>query len=207
MRRFTLVIVFLLVTGLTFAGLNLGIKAGYNANKLSTNIDSISSQFISGMLIGIFLRAGKRFFVQPEVYYTLQGAGYALNDAFNTKSWSQKVLIGSIDIPVLLGVKIVNGEKFNLRINAGPVVSFVTNTSVKDVNIDNIPGPLSGSSINPVNWSIQAGLGVDIWFLTLDARYQGGLNEVIKSVESNGKTWDFSSRNNVFQISVGFKIL
>ena len=206
MRRFTLVILFVIISGISFAGLTFGIKAGYNANKLSANIDSISSQFKSGMQLGVFLRSGKRFFVQPELYYSLQGAQYALNDPLNTGSWSQKITIGSIDVPVLLGFKIINGKKINFRVNLGPVVSFVTNTQVKDLN-DLLPGPLTGSSINPVNWYLVGGLGLDLWFLTLDVRYQGGLNDIIKSVESGGQTWNFSSKNNVFQVSLGFKIL
>jgi len=206
MRRFTLVTLFLLITGLTFAGISFGIKAGYNANKLTANIDSVSSQFKSGMQLGVFFRAGKRFFVQPELYYSLQGAQYALNDPTNTHSWSQKVTIGSMDIPILLGFNIINGKTISFRVDVGPVVSFVTNKTIKDMNSDWL-GPLTKSSINSVNWYIQAGLGVDLWFLTFDVRYQGGLNQVISSVESGGTTWDFSSKNNVFQVSLGFKIL
>jgi len=82
----------------------------------------------------------------------------------------------------------------------------VTNKTIKDLNSDWL-GPITKSSINSVNWYIQAGLGVDLWKFTLDLRYQGGLNQVISSVESGGKTWDFSSKNNVFQLSLGFKIL
>ena len=206
MRRFTLLILFLLISGMTFAGLELGIKAGYNANKLSANIDSVSSQFKSGMQLGIFIRAGKRFFIQPELIYTLQGAQYILNDPTNTHSWNQKVIIGSIDVPVLLGFKIINGKKINFRVNLGPMASFVTNKTIKDMNADWL-GPITKSSINSVNWYIQAGLGVDLWLFTIDMRYQGGLNEVISSVQSNSQTWDFSSKNNVFQFSLGFKIL
>ncbi|MCX6286793.1 MAG: porin family protein [Bacteroidetes bacterium] len=206
MRRITLVTLFLLFSGMTFAGIGLGIKAGYNANKFSANIDSVSSQFKSGLQLGIFIRVGKRFYVQPELYYSIQGAQYILNDPTNTHSWNQKVTIGSIDIPVLLGFKIINGKKINFRVDLGPVVSFVTNRQVKDLN-DLWPGPLTGSSINPVNWYIQAGVGVDLWFLTLDVRYQGGLNQVISSVQNGSQTWDFNSKNNVFQFSLGFKIL
>lgn len=192
--------------GLTFAGLSFGIKAGYNANKLSANIDSVSSQFKSGMQIGAFLRVGKRFFVQPELYYSLQGAQYILNDPTNTHSWNQKVTIGSMDLPVLLGFNIINGKTISFRIDAGPMASFVTNKTIKNMNSDWL-GPLTKSSISSVNWYIQAGIGVDLWFVSLDVRYQGGLNQVISNVESGGTTWDFSSKNNVFLVSLGFKIL
>lgn len=204
MRRFNLVTLFLLISGMVCAGINFGIKAGYNANKLSVNIDSVSSEFKSGMQIGVFMRAGKRFFVQPELVYSLQGAEYIFNDPGNTGSWHQKITIGSIDIPLLLGVKIINGDKFNLRVNLGPAVSFVTNRQVKNLN-DIVPGPVTNGDINQVNWSIQAGLGADLWMFTLDLRYQGGLNEIIKDVQQGAQTWNFASKNNVFLVSLGVK--
>lgn len=206
MRRFTLVTLFLLISGLVVAGITFGIKAGYNANKLSVNIDTVSSQFKSGMQLGVFMRAGKRFFIQPELYYTLQGAQYALNDPTNTHSWSQKVTIGSIDIPALLGFNIINGKQFSFRVNLGPAASFVTNKTVKDLNPDWL-GPITKSDISSVNWYIQAGLGADLWMFTLDLRYQGGLNEIIKDVQDGTTNWTFGSKNNVFLVSLGFKIL
>jgi hypothetical protein len=206
MRKFTLVTLFMLISGFTFAGITFGIKAGYNANKLSANIDSISSQFKSGMQVGVFLRAGKRFFVQPELYYTVQGAQYVFNDPSHTGAWDQKVTVGSIDVPVLLGFNIVNGKTIKFRVDAGPVVSFVTNKTVKDMNPDWL-GPLTKSNINSLNWYIQAGFGLDFWLLTLDLRYQGGLNEMIRNVQQGSQNWNFSSKNNIFQISLGFKIL
>jgi len=205
MKRFTTVSLFLLLPVLMFAGLEFGVKAGYNANKLSANIDSISSQFRSGMQVGVFFRAGNRFYVQPELYYSYQGAKYQFNDPKGTGPWEQLVNMGSIDIPVLLGVKLMKGDFFNIRVNLGPAVSFLTNKTVKNLN-DTTAGPLTGSSISSVNWYIQAGLGADIWLFTFDIRYQGGLNDVIKAVESGGQTWNFNSKNNVFQVSLGFKI-
>jgi hypothetical protein len=205
MRRFTLLTLFLLISGLVSAGIDFGIKAGYNANKLSVNIDSVSSRFRSGMQLGVFLRAGKRFFIQPELVYSLQGAEYALNDPSHTHEWTQKVTIGSIDIPVLLGFRIINGKKFNFRVNLGPAVSFVTNKTVKDMNSDWL-GPITSSDINSVNWYIQAGLGADLWMFTIDLRYQGGLNEIIKEVQEGTQSWTFGSRNNVFLVSLGFKL-
>ena len=88
----------------------------------------------------------------------------------------------------------------------GPAVSFVTNKTVKDMNPDWL-GPLTKSSINSLNWYIQAGFGLDFWLLTLDLRYQGGLNEMIRTVQQGSQNWNFSSKNNIFQLSLGFKIL
>lgn len=208
MKRATFVILLLLISGITFAGLDFGIKVGYNANKLSANIDSVGSQFKSGFQIGAFLRIGGRFYVQPELYYSLQGAKYLFNDPTNTGQWKENVTIGSMDIPVLVGFKFLKSEIFNIRIFAGPVASFVVNKSIKEEGVNNITGPLTKSSIKDANWYIQAGAGVDLLFMSLDIRYQFPLNQTISTVvDSKGISWNFNSKNQVWVISLGFKIL
>jgi len=201
-------ILLLLVSSMTFAGLDFGVKVGYNASKLSTSIDSVSSQFKSGFHIGAFLRVGGRFYVQPKFYYSLQGAEYLFNDPTNTGQWKQKLTIGSLDIPVLVGFKFLKSGFINVRIMAGPVASFVVNKSIKEEGANSITGPLTKSSIKNANWYIQAGAGVDLWFVNLDIRYQIPLNQTISSVvDSNGITWNFDSKNQVWVVSLGFKIL
>lgn len=206
MKRLTFIIILLLLSSITFAGLDFGVKVGYNANKLTANIDSVGSQFKSGFQVGAFLRIGGRFYVQPELYYSLQGAEYLFNDPTNTGQWKQNVTIGSMDVPVLIGFKLVKGKIFNVRIMAGPVASFVVNKKITDKT--SVTGPLTTSDIKTANWYIQAGAGVDLWFLNLDVRYQIPLNQAINTVvDSKGVTWNFDSKNQVWVVSLGFKIL
>jgi hypothetical protein len=201
-------ILLLLVSSMTFAGLDFGVKVGYNANKLTANIDSVSSHFKSGFQIGAYLRIGGRFYFQPELYYSLQGTKYMFNDPTHTGQWTQNLTIGSMDIPLLVGFKFLKSKTINVRIMAGPVASFVVNKSIKEEGANSITGPLTKSSIKNANWYIQAGAGVDLWFVNLDIRYQIPLNQTISSVvDSNGITWNFDSKNQVWVVSLCFKIL
>ncbi len=200
MKKITLFLLLALIASTTFGKINFGIKIGYNGNKLSTSLDSISSQFKSGMHFGVFARIGKRFYFGPELYYTLQGAEYAYNDPLSSNSWTQKLTIGTLDVPLNVGFRIVNNDHFNLRIMAGPMMSFVVNSKIKDLG--DVTGPITSASLNTANWYVQAGAGVDIWFITLDVRYQAGLNEMIKQVES----WNFNTKSNLVSVSLGFKI-
>lgn len=199
MKKITLFIVLMLIGSMTFA-FDFGLKAGYNGNKLSTNLDSISDQFKSGFHIGAWARIGKRFYVQPELYYSLQGAEYAFEDPLNADSWTQKLTLGTLDIPVLIGYKLLKSEKTNVRVMAGPMVSILVNSKITSVG--SITDPIEKADLKTANWAIQLGAGADLWFLSLDIRYQLGLNEMIQEVEE----WDFSSHNNVFVVSLGFKI-
>ncbi len=196
MKKYFLFFVFLLSASIVFAGLDLGVKVGYNAAKLSTSMDSIKTNFKSGFQFGVFVRIGKRLYVQPEAYYTTQGGVFTSN----VSNWKQNVKLGSVDIPVLLGFKIINNDNLNLRILAGPAASIIVNKTIE--NTGNITDPITKADIHTLNWNIQAGAGVDIWKFTLDVRYQIGLNQLIKDI-GNKK---FNSHNNVWVVSLGFKI-
>lgn len=176
---------------------SLGVKVGYNASKLSTDIDSVKSSFKSGFQFGAYVRIGKKLYLQPELYYTTQGGVFTSN----TQNWKQNIKIGSLDVPVLVGYKIINTDFLNLRILAGPVASFVVNKSISDDGTS--LGPVTSGDLNSVNWALDVGAGVDVWRFTFDLRYQIGLNQLVKEVQN----WTFDSRNNVWVVSLGFKIL
>jgi len=197
MKKFLILSMLILSSGIIFGQFTIGPKVGYNASKLSTDLDTISSGFKSGFQIGVFVRIGKKFYVQPELYYTTQGGVFESN----TNNWQQKVNIGSLDLPLLVGFKMLNAKVVNLRILAGPMASFVVNKSVKDAG--GILGPIENADLSTINWAIQLGAGLDVLFMTLDVRYQIGLNNIIKDI--NNAT--INSKNNVWVVSLGFKIL
>lgn len=197
MKKQFILFVLLLSSAIVFGQFTIGPKVGYNASKLSTNLDTVSSNFKSGFQIGLFVRIGKKLYFQPELYYTTQGGVFESN----VNDWEQKVNIGSLDLPLLVGFKLLNAKVVNLRILAGPLASFVVNKSVKDAG--GLLGPIKNADLNSINWAIQAGAGVDVLFMTLDVRYQIGLNNLIKDI--NDAT--INSKNNVWVVSLGFKVL
>jgi hypothetical protein len=204
----SLVLILAVSTGsITYGQLNLkiGPKVGFNASKLHTNLDSISSQFKSGFQFGIFVRMGKKVYLQPELYYTTQGGVFKSSNQIV----KQDIKLGSLDVPVLIGVSFINNNLLNVRVLAGPVASFVVNKKIKDSGVID---PIKDADIKDINWYIQAGAGVDIWKLTLDIRYQIGLNKIINDVSyqdvlNRTQTINFNTSNNVWVVSLGFKFL
>jgi len=205
MKKLFLFLLIFLFAEVTFGQFDFGLKLGYNANKLSSNIDSIKSNINSGFQVGAFFRIGKRIFIQPEVYYTLSGAIVQKDISSSLSNWKQKITVGTLDIPVLVGFKIINAKIFNWHVLLGPQASFVVNSKIKDMNT--VTGPVATSDLSKVNWYVQVGTGIDVLFLVLDIKYQIGLNRVISSVTSNNVVYDINSKNNMFVVSLGFKIL
>jgi len=159
----------------------------------------------SGFHIGVFARLGKRVHLQPEFYYTLSGATFENLGKGTFNDWKQKVTVGTLDIPVLVGFTIIQSSLLKWRIQVGPEVSFVVNSKIQDVTLT---GPIEKSSLNTTNWYLMAGTGIDILFLTLDIRYQTGLNSLINEVtDTHGKVYPVNTKGNLFVVSLGFKIL
>ncbi len=198
MKKILFLAIFLLSAEVMFGQFSFGLKLGANFAKLSSNIDSMIPSNKAGFQVGAFARFGKKFYFQPELYYSL-GGGTMAGDSTD---WKQAITVGSVDVPVLVGFKLLNAKVVNLRILAGPMVSFVTNTKIKDLN--DITGPINSADINNVNWAVQAGAGLDVLFLTLDVRYQWGLNNIISGLSNSTAALD--SKANTWIISLGFKL-
>jgi len=189
----------LLSSELSYGQFALGIKVGYNGNKLTTNLDSIKDQFNSGFHIGAWTRIGKRFYVAPEVLYTFSGGVFTKEGNLSTTGWKQKITVGSLDIPVMLGFKIIHSKAITWRIEVGPEASFIVN---KKISEEGTNPPIQLSDINTANWYILAGTGIDVLFLSFDVRYQYGLSKLIKNVGN----YSFDTQNNQLLVSLGFKI-
>jgi hypothetical protein len=190
-----------LATTMAYGQFALGVKIGYNANKLSTNLDSVKSQFNNGFHVGAWARLGKRLYVTPELLYSMSGAVFTGEGSISTNNWKQKITIGSLDIPVLLGFKIIHSDALTWRVELGPEASFVVNKKIKDET--SVTGPIKDADIKTANWFIMAGTGIDVLFLSFDIRYKYGLNQMIQDVQN----WSFDTKNSTFLVSVGFKIL
>ncbi len=203
MKKILLIGIFVLSAGLMFGQLKFGPKIGYNASTLTTTAEGISTQFKSGFQFGAFVRLGSRVYLQPELYYSTHGGIFNGEDSLG-QSYKQTLNIGSLDIPVLIGFKILNTDLVNLRIMVGPAMSLAVNKKITNAN--DIIGPIKKADISTANWYIQAGAGIDVWLFTLDVRYQLGLNKIIKDVTFENNTINFNTSNNVWVVSLGFKI-
>lgn len=177
----------------------LGLKLGYNGTKLTTNIDSVKADFNNGFHVGAWAHFGKRLYLAPELLYTMSGTVFTKEGKLATENWKQKVTIGTMDIPILVGFKIIHNDLITWRIELGPEASIVVNKKVADQ--EGVP-PLSASDIKTANWYVLGGTGIDILFLTFDIRYKYGLSQLVEDVGN----YTFDTKNNQFLVSVGFRI-
>jgi hypothetical protein len=131
----------------------------------------------------------------------MSGAVFDSSGNVSTTGWKQKITMGSLDIPVLLGFKIIHSDLITWRVEVGPEVSFLVNSKVK--NLNDFKGPIQSASLNKANWYVLGGTGIDFLFMSFDVRYTYGLNQLIKQVNN----YQFNTKNGMFLVSLGFRIL
>jgi hypothetical protein len=178
---------------------SLGPKIGYNSNTLTDNLDSVQSGIKNSFQIGMFMRVGSKVYFQPEANY--QVVTSTLDKGTGSSAQSQEITVQSLKIPALIGIKLINRDPFNLRILAGPAYTFALNKKLDPQHMSELWPIQSADDIKNSVWSVQMGAGLDVLFMTLDVRYELGIDNIY-----NGSS-DFQLKNNMFNISLGIKFL
>ena len=130
----------------------------------------------------------------------MSGGVFTKEGNLSTTGWIQKIKVGSLDVPLLVGLKIIHSDVITWRVELGPEASFLVN---KTISNDGLTPPITTSDINNLNWYVIGGTGIDFLFLSFDIRYQYGLSKMIKDVG----TRSFDTKNSVVMATLGFKII
>lgn len=198
MKKIVLLISCLALVTLSYSqALTFGPLVGFNTSKLTTNIPDYSEEAKANFLVGAFLRVGKKLYVQPEVVYTVKGG--LLNR--DNQDGQTSIKLKQLEVPLMVGFKLINLEVLNLRIMGGPVMGFITD---KEISLDDPTSPFQNDWLKDTQWAFQIGAGLDILFLTLDVRYEFGLNNMYNPPSGNEQ---YDLKNNMFRISLGWLIL
>lgn len=186
MKKLTMIIALaiLALTGKSQDLFDFGPKVGINTTKISANLADYNPETVTKFQFGAFARINVGpVYLQPEAYFNSKEYIDAIN--LSTK---EKFNLNTIDVPALVGVKIINQESLNVRIMAGPVFSFLTDKSAKSqLTEDNLKN-------NRLGW--QYGAGVDYMFITLDARMESYSKNFSPKFDTNG----------IFVLSLGLKL-
>lgn len=169
------------------AQFSVGLKGGLNFANL--DVKSISNTYDNrtGYHAGAFaLLKFANIGIQPELIFSQQGSTVKVNGNDVKSNFSY------MNIPIMVKLYTVAG----INLQVGPQFGFLMNDPVVVNNNEEIEGAVKKSDI-----SIGMGVGWDLPFgLTIDGRYNLGLQNV-----SDDSSFDI--KNQVFQVSVGFKLI
>lgn len=204
MNKITLLLLFLVFfSGLKAQEFVLGAKAGLTSTQvIGSDFKSFSSpDNYNGFLVGAYTRVGLvSFFIQPEILFRNLNFSVANN---NNSSASNN--LSYIDVPVLFGKKFLK----LVRVSAGPNFQFLVNKDITVSNASNAVDPIKGGDFKNFVLGAQAGLGVDIWKLSFDIRYDFSLTQIGEAAKlvNNNNSVDFSTRASMFQFSIGYRFI
>jgi predicted porin len=132
------------------------------------------------------------FGIQPELIFSKQGTKYSVNTTDYEANFDY------INVPIMIKFYLPLG----LNLQAGPQFGFLTTAELKQ-KAGSVSTTQDAKNFYKSNdTSISMGAGWDLPFgLTVDARYNLGLSKINAGTNNN------DTKNQVFQVSVGYKLL
>ena len=237
-KTFLLIAALLMMGSAAFAGggfdIAIGPKIGYQTAKLSYQKADIKSSFSNHFTAGLFGRVTiGRLYVQPEVLYfktsnVFEGhvTGVASDNLFNLPTGANVNLTlnqMNLQVPIMIGVNILDLDIVTLRAQAGPTANFVLKSQTlydKTYTLNGQQSEIENTTTDQnfdtkaISWGIQAGLGVDVLKrITLDINYNFGVSKMFDALNETtlGETFDFSNIDNtkqrMFMVTLGIKLL
>lgn len=152
-----------------------GPKVGVDLVTPTFDQNDIKAQLKSNYQLGMFFQFGRKLYLQPEFYIAFE------NENRNIASTTTKeVMVKSLKVPVLLGLKLIDIGLVSAHVMAGPSGSYFLTENKSDAEIMR----------KKSDYKLQLGGGVDVLgFITLDVRYNVNMNDQLKE-ELTNLTWD-----------------
>ena len=169
----------------------LGLKGGANLSKLTTK-GTFDSENRAGYYAGLWARIGAAgIHLQPEVY--LSGKNSTLTESGS--GLENDVKFTSMDVPILIGTKL-GAAGIGLRLNTGPVVSFILN---EDQSLGDAAGSAFSGDFKDQTLAWQFGTGLDFGKLGIDVRYEQGLSKI-------GRNGYDDTKLNLFTVGLALRL-
>jgi hypothetical protein len=202
MKRSLLVIFAVLAfISLNAQSFRLGVKAGPNFASISGD-DTEDVDGRTSLHFGAVAEFGvsEAFSIQPELLYNSIGATSSYTDTFDGMTFNvdETLKLNYLSLPIMAKYKVAKG--FSLE--AGPQISFLLSADEEvEVASESVEVDIS-DFVKSVDFGLGFGASYELDMgLFFTARYTLGLSNI------NDFEGDFTNRNNVLQLSVGYFFL
>ena len=222
MKRILFSTVFLFIITIAYAQLSFGVKAGYNSSLTLSNLSSVRdgsynlgnvknemwNNFQAGLFARVFI---KKFYIQPELLYSVQKKEYDMMDVMidgTATDVNTYMNISNVEVPLLIGYKLLDMKVANLRVFLGPKFILNTGSSLDYKNIedgqpvtaDNLMKDFKDSQVD-----LEVGAGIDVFMFALDARLNL-VQDVAGKFNSIDDVSTIKPPTSAFVISLGWKL-
>ncbi len=198
MKHILLTIMALIMINVSYGQFTLGPRLGLSSSSIDFDPFTVGGATISsgnattGFHAGVFSRITLGFlYIQPEALFSQSGGEIALDDGVLNEI--RDITFNKLDFPVMVGTKFLKV----FRVQAGPTFSLLLDAKIEGLEED------IKSGYSDATLGYQAGIGLDLWNIILDFKYEGNLS--VFGDELLG--FETDQNNNLWILSVGFKLL
>jgi hypothetical protein len=179
-------------------------QLGVTFQNLTDAPDGTEYKTNAGFILGADVRIGEAFYIQPGAFFgrnaTTISVPVVTQDPNNpnatvTTEIEDGLIRSILKLRAQVGYKLINEEQFKLRFAVGPSYDVLLSVDSKDDDIDWNEGNFNNGSFN-----LDAGLGFDIAFLTLEPGMSFGLSQVYND---NVLVQDIDSKYITFYFTAG----
>ena len=196
-------IVFALISINAFSQVKLGVRAGVSSSSIYASsitegnykVSTLSNAkvgFQFGLMSQISLLG---MYLQPEFLFSSSGGEVEVRDINSNATSITNQRFNKLDIPVIIGKRMGFA-----RLGLGPVASIILN---KPSDLVEPGGTSFASKFNGATFGFQIDMGLDIWKLAIDLKYEGNLSKLGSGVNVAGQQRSFDTRNSQFIFGVG----
>jgi hypothetical protein len=197
-----LIILLILASSNLNAQTRFGIKGGVNLAKMSLKSSGLSFDpksvigFHAGLISEISISDNLK--VQPGVLFSTKGSKYEIS--FLEETFETTISPGVVEVPINLLYYFGSGST-RFSIFGGPYVAygFMGKTEIEGTSEDIKFGTTDEDDMNPLDYGVNIGAGVNLGSFLISAQYGIGLANL--APDTSG---DVEMKNTVIGISVGF---
>ena len=173
---------------------------GENIARLLDDTDAILTYQLG--LFTRFMFAG--IHVQPEAMFSSSKTEMTfeniINGNGNTNNVVGEMKLNKLDVPVMIGKRFMK----ILRINAGPVFSYILSQDISQSGIKYTWNEINAEYKN-ATVGLQYGIGVDIAMINIDLRVEKGFQAISENLTIGETSFAANQRLEQIMLSVGMK--
>jgi hypothetical protein len=152
-------------------------QIGVNFTELTNEDEGIEYKADLGWQLGVDFRIGDRLYFQPGFYF-VRTSTFVRIEPTDSLVMEDNLIRTSAKLKALLGYNIINGDQFKLRVNAGPTYDVLLSVDSKDDEIK-----FDEEDYNAGSFNMDAGLGVDLTIISVEAGVSYGLSKSYKDTD------------------------
>ena len=176
------------------------IQTDDNIAKLLDDTDAVLTY-----QLGVFTRfmfAG--IYVQPEAMFSSSKTEMKFENIFDENNTSNNVVgemkLNKLDVPVMIGKRFMK----ILRINAGPVFSYILSQNIGQSGTKEAWNEINAEYKN-ATVGLQYGIGIDIAMINIDLRVEKGFQAISENLTIGETSFAADQRLEQIMLSVGMK--